>query len=117
MIIDELERYRFKSITHEPAIFQAIRKMVIQAKHELSVSDHALLEIYSPAEPGGGYNREITRDEFDSLITDLVERTLGPCKQALKDANLNPDQIDEVVMVGGSTRIPLVRSKVKELFR
>ena len=50
------------------------------------------------------------------LAGDLVERTVGPCKQALKDASLKPDQIDEVVLVGGSTRVPLVRRRVEELF-
>ena len=117
LIIDELEQGPFKDAAREPIVFQAIRKLAIRAKHELSASDHTLLEIYSPGQPRGEYNREITRGEFAALISDIVERTLGPCKQALKDAGLDPEQIDEVVMVGGSTRIPLVRNKVKDLFK
>jgi molecular chaperone DnaK len=116
LIIDELERSSGKNVAHDPAVFQAIRKGVIKAKHDLSERDSALIEI-SLEDERVPYRRELTRDEFEGLIQDLVERTLGPCKQALKDANLNPEQIDEVVMVGGSTRIPLVRRKVKELFR
>ncbi len=116
LIIDELQRGGGKSVTHDPVEFQAIRKAVIKAKHELSDSDRALIDIDLGAERGP-YRREFTRDEFDGLIADLVERMIGPCKQALKDADLNPEQIDEVVMVGGSTRIPLVRSRVKELFK
>ena len=118
MMVDELDRGPLKDVADEPSIFQAIRKLAIRAKHELSVSEQALIEIDGVAHSSSeNYKREITRIEFESLIADLVERTLGPCRQALKDANLSPEQIDEVVMVGGSTRIPLVRRRVKELFK
>jgi len=116
LVIDQLERTSGQSIAHDPALFQAIRKAVIRAKHDLSDSDSALIDIDLGAERAP-YRRELTRDEFDGLIGELVERTIGPCKQALKDADLGPEQIDEVVMVGGSTRIPLVRSRVKGLFK
>src|SRR5206468_8646163 len=56
------------------------------------------------------------REEFNKLIDLIIERTLRPCRQALQDAVLNPGNIDEVVMVGGSTGIPLVRLRVQELF-
>ena len=84
---------------------QEIRKAVIQAKLELSDRDETTIN-----------GQPITRAEFDALIAPIVERTLGPCRQALADAGLEPSQIDEVVLVGGSTRIPLVRRKVEELF-
>ena len=57
----------------------------------------------------GRFTRELTRDQLESLTTDIVERTLAPCRLALKDAGLTPEDIDEVVLVGGSTRMPLVR--------
>ena len=63
------------------------------------------------------YHREITREEIERLIRPLVEKTLGPCRQALRDAGLRPEDIDEVVLVGGSTRVPLVRRRVQDLFR
>jgi molecular chaperone DnaK (HSP70) len=59
----------------------------------------------------------LTRELFDKLITPIVERTLSPCRQCLSDAGVTPQQIDEVVLVGGSTRIPLVRSAVERQFR
>jgi Fe-S protein assembly chaperone HscA len=62
------------------------------------------------------YRRELTREELERLIGPWVERTLGPCRQALRDAGLTPDRIDQVVLVGGSTRVPLVRRRVAELF-
>jgi molecular chaperone DnaK (HSP70) len=90
-------------------LIQAIRKGVIQAKCDLS--DHLDAEIVV-----GGYRRRISRAEFDALIQPLVERTLVPARQALADAGLEPTDIDEAVLVGGSTRIPLVRRRVEELF-
>ncbi len=63
------------------------------------------------------YRRDIARADVEALIAPLVEQTLGPCRAALRDAGLGPEQIDEVVLVGGSTRVPLVRARVEEVFR
>jgi molecular chaperone DnaK len=93
---------------------QAIRKAVIDAKIALSSQPSVKLDIELPH--GKRYQREITREQFEQLIQPIIDRTVGPCKQALKDANLKPEQIDEVVLVGGSTRIPNVRTLVKDLF-
>jgi len=93
---------------------QTIRKAVIEAKIALSSQTSVKLDIELPGDKR--YQREITREQFEQLIQPIIDRTVGPCKQALKDANLKPEQIDEVVLVGGSTRIPKVRGLVKELF-
>jgi molecular chaperone DnaK len=93
---------------------QAIRQAVIDAKIGLSSRPSIQLDIELPA--GKRYRREITRAQFEQLIQPIIGRTVGPCKQALKDANLEPEQIDEVVLVGGSTRIPKVRALVKQMF-
>ena len=84
---------------------QAIRKAVIQAKWDLSERDETQLN-----------GKPFTRAEFEALIRPIVDRTLDPCRQAVKDAQLDASQIDEIVLVGGSTRIPLVRSLVAEQF-
>ncbi|HSE49116.1 MAG TPA: Fe-S protein assembly chaperone HscA [Terriglobales bacterium] len=96
----------------------AIRKAVIEAKITLSSQAKALIDVTLPAgeSPATRYSREILRGQFEDLIAPIVERTIGPSKQALKDANLQPGQIDEAVLVGGSTRIPRVRELVKKLF-
>ena len=95
---------------------QAIRRGVIQAKWDLS--EHEATVISVPPMPGlpSGVSRALTRGEFESLIAPLVERTLVPVRQALADKGLQPGDVDEVVLVGGSTRVPLVRRRVEELF-
>ncbi len=94
---------------------QAIRKAVIEAKIALSEQLSIKLNIELPG--GKYYRREVTRGQFEQLIQPVIDRTVDPCKQAMKDAGLKPEQIDEVVLVGGSTRIPKVRALVKELFQ
>jgi molecular chaperone DnaK len=94
---------------------QAIRKAVIDAKIALSSQPSAKIDLHLP--DGKRYQREISRELFEQLIEPVIQRTVGPCKQALRDAELTPDKIDEVVLVGGSTRIPRVRQLVKELFQ
>ncbi len=92
-----------------------VRKAVIEAKIALSSQPVARLEVDLPG--GKKYQREISLEMFEQMIQPIIDRTIGPCKQALKDAGLKPEQIDEAVLVGGSTRIPKVRRLVQDLFK
>jgi molecular chaperone DnaK len=114
---DDIDEILIRLVLNEirgqtPNSIPAIRKAVIKAKEDLSTADTAEIVIESL-----DYRRTIDRAEFNSLIDPIVERTLKPCRQAFQDASLKPNEIDEVVMVGGSTRIPLVRQRVQDLFR
>ena len=100
--------------SHSGEAVQTLRREVVRAKEALSFLPAVALEF---AWQGKQYRREITREPFENLIKDIVDRTLGPCRDCMKDAGVTAEQIDEVVMVGGSTRIPLVRSAVEVLFR
>jgi Fe-S protein assembly chaperone HscA len=98
---------------------QAVRKAVIEAKVLLSTAETATLNVLLPPVDGKEakrYLRQITRAQFDELTASVIARTAGPCRQALKDAVLTAAEIDEVVLVGGSTRIPAVRALVDDLF-
>ena len=101
-------------VRSNPEAIQAVRKAVIEAKIALSEKESARLQVALP--DGKLYAREISREQFEGLIAPVVSRTATPVKQALKDAGLTPEQIDEVVLVGGSTRIPFVRTLVAGLF-
>jgi Fe-S protein assembly chaperone HscA len=93
---------------------QLLRRAVIDAKEKLSFAPAAVVDFKYH---GKRYQREITVDVYDRLIQPIVERTLGPCRACIADAGVGVEEINEVVMVGGSTRIPLVRSAVEKLFR
>ncbi len=93
---------------------QLLRRAVIAAKEQLSFVPQTNIELDYR---GKRYQREITRELFEKLITGIVDRTLGPCRNAIHDAGVKVEEIDEVVLVGGSTRIPLVRRAVENLFR
>ena len=93
---------------------QTLRKAVIEAKEQLSFAPAVMLSLEWK---GKAYQRELTRDTFNKLITPVVDRTLSPCRACITDANVTIEQINEVVMVGGSTRIPLVRDAVEALFK
>ena len=100
-----------------PEVLQAIRLAVIQAKIDLSAEQETEIRVYLAGRGAAPvYRTPIDRAEFERLIAPVVERTLAPCRAALADASLGTRQVDEVVMVGGSTRIPLVRRAVEELF-
>jgi Fe-S protein assembly chaperone HscA len=96
---------------------QAIRQAVIQAKWDLSERTATEIRVDPvEGEPRLPCRLTITREQFEAMIGPVVQRTLEPCRQALRDAGLDRAQIDEVVLVGGSTRIPLVRRVVADLF-
>ncbi|PYR82746.1 MAG: molecular chaperone DnaK [Acidobacteria bacterium] len=100
----------------ELAAIETIRRAAIQAKWDLSDVEETEIRIEPSGAVPAGYRKRITRAEFERLIRPLIDRTLDPCRQALADAGLEAKDIDEAVLVGGSTRIPLVRQVVEELF-
>jgi molecular chaperone DnaK len=93
---------------------QELRKALIDVKHRLSEVESATLRF--PLPNGDVFMHEFTRGAFDALIRPVVDRTMGPVKQALADAQLKPSDMDEVVLVGGATRTPLIRRTVQEFF-
>ncbi|HEY2351299.1 MAG TPA: molecular chaperone DnaK [Candidatus Acidoferrum sp.] len=93
---------------------QELRKSLIALKHDLSEKDSAVLRF--PLPNGEVFAHEFSRPEFEKIIQPIVDRTMGPVKQALADAHLAPSAMEEVVLVGGTTRTPLVRRTVQDFF-
>lgn len=103
-----------EDLSGDAAAVQTLRLAVIEAKERLSFSPFTNIEF---AYKGKKYQRALTRELFEQLVKPVVDRTLGPCRNCIHDAGVTVDEIDEVVLVGGSTRIPLVRKAVEALFK
>ena len=95
-------------------IAQELRKALIAVKHDLSKNESATLKF--PLPNGKMFTLEFTRSAIDALIRPVVDRTMGPVKLALADGKMKPEELDEVVLVGGTTRTPLIRRTVQEFF-
>jgi molecular chaperone DnaK len=115
LFLGEIRANHHIDLNAYPDYMQALRLEAERAKIRLSDEWKTQITIDLP-DGKGRYTRELTRDQFDASVMDIIERTLAPCRMALKDAGLTPTDIDEVVLVGGSTRMPLVRQRVQALF-
>ena len=115
LFLTEIRSRHGIDLSTHPDHMQTVRLEAERAK--IGLSDELKVQVSVELPDNKGYfTRELTRDQLESLIMEIIERTLTPCRMALKDAELTPDAIDEVVLVGGSTRMPIVRQRVQELF-
>src|SRR5687767_9020487 len=118
-IIEEFRKDQGIDLSKDKMALQRLKEAAEKAKCELSTvqeSEITLPFVTADASGPKHLNLKLTRPKFEVLVDDILQRTVGPCKQALQDSGLKPSQIDEVVLVGGSTRIPKVQQIVKELF-
>ena len=118
-MIDEFKKEHGIDLSKERMVLQRLKDGAEKAKIELSSALSANINLpFLTADASGPkhFEANLSRARFEQMIDPLIERTLGPARQALKDAGLKASDIDEVLLVGGSTRIPMVQKKVKELF-
>jgi molecular chaperone DnaK len=118
-LIEEFKKDQGLDLRNDKMALQRLREAAEKAKIELSSAQETEINLpFITADQSGPkhLNLKLTRAKFEQMIDDLVERSLEPCKKALKDAGLNANQIDEVVLVGGSTRVPKIQEAVKKLF-
>lgn len=118
-LIDEFKNSSGIDLRQDPLALQRLKEAAEKAKIELSSTQQTEVNLpYITADATGPkhMNVKITRAKLESLVEDLIQRTIEPCKTALKDANLGVDKIDDVILVGGQSRMPLVQETVRKLF-
>ena len=119
LIVSEFKAETGIDASKDSMAYQRIREGAEKAKVELSASPETEINLpYLSANSEGPkhFVKKLTKSQFESMCEDLIQRTLDPCRKALKDAGLTADQVDEVILVGGSTRIPKVQEEVEKLF-
>ncbi|MCB0725058.1 MAG: molecular chaperone DnaK [Ignavibacteriae bacterium] len=118
-LADEFQKKEGVDLRKDPIALQRLKEAAENAKKALSTSTSTEVNLpyITATQDGAKFLLEtITRSKFEQLISDLVDRTVGPCKKALEDSGFSANEIDEVILVGGSTRIPLVQETVKKIF-
>jgi molecular chaperone DnaK len=118
-LVDEFRKENGIDLSKDRMALQRLKEAAEKAKKELSTSMETEINLpFITADQAGPKHMmiKLTRGKLESLVADLVEKTIGPCKKALADAGLSASDIDEVVLVGGMTRMPLVQSKVQDFF-
>ena len=118
-LVDEFKKDQGIDLSKDRMALQRLKEAAEKAKCELSTTLETEINLpFVTADASGPkhLNLKLTRAKLEQLVDDLIQRTIGPCRQALKDAGLNASQIDEVVLVGGQTRMPKVQQAVKEFF-
>ena len=118
-LADEFQKKEGIDLRKDPMALQRLKEASENAKKALSSSTQTEVNLpYITATADGPkfLQETITRSKFETLISDLIERTIGPCEKAIADSKLSKSEIDEVILVGGSTRIPIVQETVKRLF-
>jgi len=116
---DEFKKESGIDLSQDKMALQRLKEAAEKAKHELSgVAETEINLPFITADASGPkhFVKKLSRATFESLVSDLVDRTMEPCKKALADASLTASDIDEVILVGGMTRMPLVQQKVKDFF-
>ena len=118
-LIDDFKSETGVDLRGDNMALQRIREAAERAKHELSSTQETDINLPFIAAAGEGPSHLtaiITRDELEELVSDLVGRLVGPCEQAIEDAGIPREKIDEVILVGGMTRMPVIQQKVEEIF-